>query len=258
MTGWDCHVHVFDPAYPCLPGHYAPGLHPLSCVEETAAEYGNQHLVLVQPSVYGTDNSLMLDALRTRPGRHRGIAVVDGGVRDELLDTLHAAGTRGIRFNLVSPVGNSDADLPALAPRLRSRGWHVQWYARPGDLARIAQLQADTRLVFVLDHAAGLPVNQPCAQSTWEALQRLAGGGAWLKLSGWYRLGAYADEAQLHRHIERVAGLFGERLVWGSDWPHTSLGNDMPAYASLWQPVVTALGPLAQRIAGEFPAVLYR
>ena len=68
--------------------------------------------------------------------------------------------------------------------------------------------------------------------------------GAWIKLSGWYRLQAVAPYAELHGAIRRMAGLMGERLVWGSDWPHKAFEpSKMPAYASLWAPVVDALGP---------------
>ena len=61
------------------------------------------------------------------------------------------------------------------------------------------------------------------------------------------------------RNPRRVAGLAGERLVWGSDWPHTAFAPDsMPAYASVWEPVVNALGAVRAdrvRMAG---AALYR
>ncbi len=35
-------------------------------IERLAAAHGVQHLVLVQPSVYGTDNTVLLDALAAR------------------------------------------------------------------------------------------------------------------------------------------------------------------------------------------------
>ncbi|WOI45670.1 amidohydrolase family protein [Acidovorax sp. BLS4] len=241
---WDAHVHVFDADAPTQPGHYRPAHHPLERIEGLAAAHGVRHLVLVQPSVYGTDNAVMLSALAARPGRHRGVAVVDAAVPDALLDRMHALGVRGVRFNRVSPVGNGPEAFRALAPRLRERGWHVQWYAGPEHLAEIAALHDRTGVACVLDHLAGLHAELPADDAAWSALAALAAQGAWIKLSGWYRLRAQAPYGALQETVRRVADLAPGRLVWGSDWPHTSFAADaMPAYASVWQPVVEALGP---------------
>src|SRR5262245_11067853 len=75
----DCHAHVFGPGdrYPFTPhGLYTPAdalpadhLHMLDALGLTRG-------VLTQPSVYGTGNDAMLDAIKLDPGRLRGIAVV--------------------------------------------------------------------------------------------------------------------------------------------------------------------------------------
>ena len=77
-AGCDCHVHVFDATAPVAAGHYRPAHRPLADIETQAATLGVQHLVLVQPSVYGTDNGLLLQALARAPGRHRGVVVLAG------------------------------------------------------------------------------------------------------------------------------------------------------------------------------------
>jgi hypothetical protein len=70
-----------------------------------------------------------------------------------------------------------------------------------------------------------------------------ADAGAWIKLSGWYRLGANEPYATLRPNIERVTAMFGRRMVWGSDWPHTSfLPGHLPSYESTLFPVRSALG----------------
>jgi predicted TIM-barrel fold metal-dependent hydrolase len=257
-TGWDCHVHVFDPAHPAQAGHYRPVLRDLQEIEHTAAPLGVGHLVLVQPSVYGTDNGLILRALAREPGRHRGVAVVDTAVTDAELDQMHALGVRGVRFNLVSPVGNGPEAFRALAPRLKARGWHVQWYARADQLDAIAELHAGSGLTAVLDHLAGLHAGIGADDAAWAALQRLADLGAWVKLSGWYRLQASAPYDTLHAHIRRVASIAGDRMVWGSDWPHTAFPPEaLPPYASVWQPVVQALGDTRAAAVREAGALLY-
>ncbi len=254
--GWDCHVHVFDAQAPALPGHYQPAHRPLAHIEAQAATLGVGQLVLVQPSVYGSDNSLLLRALQVQPGRHRGVVVLGGEGTGSMgdatatdaatLDTLHAAGVRGARLNAVSPVGEA-ADLGTrfshLAPLLAARGWHLQWYTPPERLPEIAALHAHSPVVAVLDHLAGLHAGIGHDHPAWSALQVLARHGAWIKLSGWYRLRAAEPYTKLLPLIQRVARLFGGHLVWGSDWPHTSFKPDqLPRYASTWEPVPAALG----------------
>ena len=249
MDRWDCHVHVFDATAPCAPGHYTPVHRPLADIEALAAAQGIGHLVLVQPSVYGSDHRVLLQALQQGAGRHRGVAVVDAGVSDAELDRLHAAGVRGVRFNLVSPAGLAalpTVQLGQLAPRLAERGWHVQWYVPAALLPRLLPLQRGCAVPFVLDHLAGLHAGLAMDDPAWQAAAALAAGGAWIKLSGWYRLQASEPYGTLAPALQRAAALFGPRCVWGSDWPHTLFAPDaLPAYASTLQPLTSHLGPEA-------------
>ena len=243
-----------------MPGHYQPASRRLEEIESIACAHGVGHLVLVQPSVYGTDNQLLLQALRSRPGRHRGVVVVEPGVGIEALRRKHADGVRGVRFNLVSPVGERSWPSTQLAPLLRQLGWFAQWYARPSDLGAIARWHADAEVACVLDHLAGMHATVPPDDAAWSALAQLAAAGAWVKLSGWYRLQSAPPYAELQPHIARVASLFGQRMVWGSDWPHTGLAAEaLPVYGELWQPVPAALGPsTAQALRCQSPLLLYR
>lgn len=258
--GWDCHVHVFDSAIPPKDGHYQPDHRPLAEIEHSASANGVGHLVLVQPSVYGTDNALILAALREKPGRHRAVVVLADDVEDSELDAMHAAGVRGARLNLVSPVGEGETveqRFDALAPRLKARGWHLQWYVQPCQLAMVSVLHAGSGLTCVLDHMGGMNAGTGADDAAWTYLQALAQLGAWVKLSGWYRLGAQAPYAPLQNNTCRIAKIFGPRMVWGSDWPHTAfLTNAMPTYASTWQPVVDALGASAAKaLRDQLPAI---
>jgi predicted TIM-barrel fold metal-dependent hydrolase len=245
--GWDCHVHVFDAAEPARAGHYRPVTRPLEVIEATAQAQGVGHLVLVQPSVYGSDNGLLLRALARSPGRHRAVVVLDEHCTDRELDALHAAGVRGARLNLVSPVGEGSGDVharfSALAPRLRERDWHLQWYAAAERLPEIAAWHGGTGVRCVLDHLAGLRAGLPEGHVSWNAMRRLADQGAWVKLSGWYRLNAQAPYEVLDDTVRRVHTMTAGRCVWGSDWPHTAFAPDaLPDYTSTWVPAVRALG----------------
>ena len=68
--------------------------------------------MLVQPSVYGTDNTALLDALSRQRQGLRGVAVVDPGLSLEDIRALDAAGIRGVRFNLVDHKGERNV-VPA-------------------------------------------------------------------------------------------------------------------------------------------------
>ena len=260
--GWDCHVHVFDAALPVRQGHYRPPDRPLQQIQALAQAHGVGHLVLVQPSVYGTDNTLLLRALAAEPGRHRGVVVLDDAVTEPQLQAMHALGVRGVRLNLVSPVGESappEHRFKLLAPRLRRLGWHVQWYASPEHLPAIARLHRDSGLTCVLDHLAGLGAAVGADAAAWRAVEALAREGAWIKLSGWYRLDAWEPYAELLPHLRRLGGLFDERMVWGSDWPHTMFAPEaMPSYESTWQPVPEALGHDAARALRHRHPAIYR
>jgi predicted TIM-barrel fold metal-dependent hydrolase len=110
----------------------------------------------------------------------------------------------------------------------------------------------------VLDHLAGITAALTAADPAWDALARLADRGAWIKLSGWYRLDAKAPYDALYAAIGRVAELFDDRMVWGSDWPHTAFApGEAPDYASTFAPVLAALGAERARRVLQAGARLY-
>lgn len=258
-AGWDCHVHVFGPAarYPLASRlAYTPPERSLSQVEAAAAPVGVGRFVLVQPSVYGTDNACLMNALRSGGGRHRAVVVVDPGVSVHELRAMHAAGVRGIRFNLVSKAGNSLEGFAELAGRIAPLGWHIQFLADPADLATIRRLRAATPVPFVLDHFGG-GEPQPL-------LELLAREDCWVKLSGFYRLlPAGAPYGALDGLLKAAAQIAPDRILWGSDWPHTWFFDPgrgaAPAYADTLAPLRRCLPEDLLRAAlRDNPARLYR
>ena len=100
----DCHAHVFGPItrYPYFQKRiYTPPDAPPSAYWRMLGALGVERAVLVQPSVYGTDNRAMLDAMAGERQRMRGVAVVEESVTDAELERMHETGVRGIRFNIV-------------------------------------------------------------------------------------------------------------------------------------------------------------
>jgi predicted TIM-barrel fold metal-dependent hydrolase len=263
---WDCHVHVFGPAeqYPVASTHgYRPPLRPLGRVEEAAAGAGIAHLVLVQPSVYGTDNACLLEALRAGGGRHRGVAVVGPDIPAVELERMHAIGVRGLRFNLVSPDGNGLDGFEALAPMAEQLGWHLQFLAPPEALRRILALRETTRAPFVLDHFGGIAADEGERSEHAGVLQQLlVHDNVWVKLSGFYRLSARPAWEDLDSLLIQLATIAPERALWGSDWPHSWYfgpgRGPAPAYAQTLAPITRCLpAELRLKVLQDNPWRLY-
>src|SRR3954463_3058111 len=96
----DCHTHIHgDPAkYPWFEGRvYTPEL---ASPEEMKALHQALHMqrvVIVTPSVYGTDNSATLFGMKARGENARGVAVIGPKNSDAELDAMGKNGSRGAR-----------------------------------------------------------------------------------------------------------------------------------------------------------------
>ena len=86
-------------------------------LDATGTTYG----VLVQVSVHGTDNSLLVEALRAHPGRLRGVAVTPPDISDRALAELKDAGVTGLRLNTVT--GVASASTGSTASSRCARNW---------------------------------------------------------------------------------------------------------------------------------------
>jgi predicted TIM-barrel fold metal-dependent hydrolase len=229
MGSVDAHVHVFDPRrFPYAPGRsYTPAPADIEALRNKHAELGFDRAVLVQPSVYGVDNACLLDALaRFGVGRARGIAVLDLECTSEAdIDSLHLAGVRGLRLNLKAS-GREDASaaqaLDAAAQWVCRPDWCVQLHGGSALLSLLAGRIERFESQIVLDHFAGLGATHGRSAALETLLELLATRRVWVKLSAPYRVStaapAYDDLVPLMSTLLRAAP---ERLVWGSDWPHT-------------------------------------
>ncbi|HEX2545050.1 MAG TPA: amidohydrolase family protein [Ramlibacter sp.] len=265
----DCHAHVIGPAqrYPfiaervytppdCLPSAYA----------HMRQVLGLPRAVLVQPSVYGTDNRLMLDTLAADPVNLRGVAVVAPDVPQQQLHDLHAAGVRGLRVNLVDR-RDRDGKLPldmlaALARRIAPMGWHLELLVHVDEHAAELAALGDLGVPVVLGHFGYQSIGAGGADAPgFQAMLRLlAGGSLWVKLTGPYRL---TREGLPYAACDELAAALREtaphRLLWGSDWPHVMLKGRMPNDAELvellerWLPDAA----LREQVLVRNPEVLY-
>jgi predicted TIM-barrel fold metal-dependent hydrolase len=203
----------------------------------------------------------MVDALARYPARFRGIAVVGAGVGDATLDALHAAGVRGVRANLLNPAGISLADALALAPRLVSRGWHLQLQVDVSAFDAFDRL-AGLSLPLVIDHFGFMPAAKgPSEPGFLRLLGMVATGRCYVKLSAPYRLAPWRHEggAAVTALARALVAANPSRLLWGSDWPHTDVRDAMPNDGDLVKVLEDWVPDAAQRraILVDNPVALY-
>ncbi len=253
----DSHTHIHgDPAkFPFFAGRvYTPEQ---ASPEEMAALHKALHIervVIVTPSVYGTDNSATLFGMKFRGNTARGVAVIDDKTSESDLDAMGQAGIRGIRINLATS-GVSDPNIGRTrfrnaAERMKARGWHIQVYADLPVVAVIKDLVATSPVPVVFDHFAGAEAKLGLEQPGFaDLLELIRTGKVYVKISGAYRLSQlgpdYPDAAPFARALIAANA---DRIVWGSDWPHPNSSSGKPA---------TELTPLYQiddgRLLNQLP-----
>ncbi|HET7763860.1 MAG TPA: amidohydrolase family protein [Burkholderiales bacterium] len=234
----DCHTHIHgDPeTFPYFSGRaYTPEM---ALPEEMAALHQTLHIqrvVIVTPSVYGSDNSATLYGMKARGKDARGVAVIDDQTPESALDAMHEAGIRGVRLNLATGGGNDPSvgrkRFRAAVERVRMRNWHVQMYANLAVISSIKDLVLASPVPAVFDHFGGAQAAIGAEQPGFSDLVELVRSGkAYVKISGAYRASHlapdYPDAAPLARALIAANA---DRIVWGTDWPHPNSSSGNPA-----------------------------
>lgn len=249
----DCHSHIFGPLdrYRILPKtHFVPPVCLLEDYVRMLRTLGCERAVLVQPSVYGTDNTMIEEALQSRAFELRAVAVVAPDVTDKELERLHALGFRGIRINTASATpGLKLEHAPQLARRIAPLGWHLQFYANFREQPEIADELAKLPVNIVIDHFGRVDTRDGLDAPPFRALLGLlAREHCWAKLMGPYFISDspphYPDIAPFARAMVAAAP---DRVVWGSDWPHPSARGKMPNDGDLADMLLDWLPDEAQR-----------
>jgi predicted TIM-barrel fold metal-dependent hydrolase len=234
----DCLTHIFgDPVeFPMSPGRtYTP---PPASVAEILSMLAALHfsrVVIVHPTIYGTDNSCTIDAVRRLGANARGVAVIDGNTSDAALDEMHAAGIRGIRINLetirqADPAVARERLQDAIARVRRRPGWHLQIYARPTVFQAVRDLIETCPVHVSLDHFAGLRAADGIEHPGFGLLvDFLRAGIISVKLSAPYLASTLGpDFPDLDRVARALVAANPERILWATNWPHPDSGKDGP------------------------------
>jgi predicted TIM-barrel fold metal-dependent hydrolase len=225
----DCHTHIHgDPEkFPFFSGRvYTPEM---ALPDEMAALHKALHMqrvVIVTPSVYGTDNSATLYGMKARGADARGVAVIDDKTPESELDAMGRAGVRGIRLNLATGGVNDPAvgrqRFLAAIERITSRNWHVQMNTNLAMISAIKEQVAASPVAVVFDHFGGARAELGPQQPGFaELVELVRSGQVYVKISAAYRVSRLApDYADVVPLAQALIGANPDRIVWGTDWPH--------------------------------------
>jgi 2-pyrone-4,6-dicarboxylate lactonase len=231
----DTHFHVFGPGarFPYAPGRSTtPADAPKDALFALHKLLGIERGVAVHTAAHGNDNAVTADALAAKGGSYRGIALVPIDIADDELKRLDAAGFRGARFHYMPHLGHSTpvADVIAFGARLANIGWHLQIHMAAELIGDLAPALKISPVPVIIDHMgrvdAGLGLEQPAFQ---HLLRLMDDPKVWVKVSGCDRATRqgppYADAVPFAR---KLVADFGDRVLWGTDWPHPNHQGPIP------------------------------
>lgn len=226
----DCHAHVImknaalvaerhsAPARDCDVQEY------LQILDTHGVTYG----LLTAPSFYGSNNEVLLNALKIANGRLRGTAIVEPTITEIELAKLKAAGICGLRLNWIRrekiPEITSEP-YTALLAKARDAGLHIEVYLEGELLASVLKTINRSGAKAVIDHFGHPPgPDASNSQGFIALLDSIDQGNTWVKLSAPYRL----RDATPNELIKKIIGHgHGERTVWATDWPWVGFENQL-------------------------------
>ena len=233
----DTHAHIFGPAskYPYSPARgYTP---PDAFLEDFLRLHdilGIERAVLTQPSVYGVDNSAMLDAVAATGDRMFAVAAVKADITDKELERLNEQRVKGIRVNLVDKGGMPFEDIVAVrkfTDRIKDFGWHLEVLIHVHEFEDLRATMNSMAVDVVVGHLGYMKTDQGLDHpGVQEFLDLLRDGNCWAKYTGSYRITTqerlpYTDVTPFARALVEANP---DRIIWGSDWPHPFVWGHMP------------------------------
>ena len=258
----DCHLHMFGPVarYP-----FASDAQYIS-EDATAETYfalqdrlGLAKAVLVSGGGYGESYTHLADMLAKYPQRLRGVVRLPAKFTRDALAKLDRLGVRAARW--FGGPGRIALERKSVEMILEF-GWHIQYYPAEDGLIDVADHLLSFDTIIVLDHFAHNTTRGGMDSPGNRALlAMLDTGRVWVKMSAPMRIAKeeppYPSVTPIARALVKHAP---ERLLWGSDWPHTHLWDaTMPNDGALVDLIGEWIPDAAtrRRILVENPAALY-
>jgi len=226
----DAHFHVFGPKAEFPFPKDAPYVPADAPKEELLAMHeflGIDRGVVVQSAAHGFDHRAAASLIATKKGRYVGVALLPITASVEEMKRLHAEGFRGVRFNYVAHLGKPPpiADVVRFATKLVPLGWHLQIHLEAGHIEQIAPQLKNSPVPVMIDHMGRIDAEKGLDQMPFKVLfSLLEDKKIWVKVSGVERASRegepYADAVPYAR---KLVDTVGDRVVWGTDWPHPNL-----------------------------------
>ena len=263
----DAHCHVFGPAHDfpfSAKAKYIPADATPDMLFALRDSLGFSRNVIVQASCHGTDNSATLDAIIRSSGNARGVAVVDPAISDQQLDTLHAGGMRGVRFNFLKRlVDNAPKDkFLEVAKRIKDFGWHVIVYFEADLLTELRPFFDAIPVPIVIDHMGCPDVTQGPDGEDMKRFRELLTSreDIWFKATCPDRLDAAG--VPWDAFADAVAPLvedYPNRCLWGTDWPHPNMQDAIPDDGNVVDmiPRIAATDELQHKLLVDNPMRIY-
>jgi len=260
----DTHVHIWGPfdRFPLAKGAaYTPPERTSDDLVALHERLGVDRAVIVQTTVYKSDNRAMLDGIAQSNGRWRGVALIDESFDDAAFRALHEGGVRGVRFGFVKHLGGVPdlALVRRTAARIAPMGWHLVLHLDAGNIPEFLDFFREFSLPVVVDHMGRVPVRDGLDQTPFRLLlELLKRPNWWVKVSGAERISEtgppFADAIPF---AQRLIAAAPDRVLWGTDWPHPNVRWE-PDEADLVDLLPRFAGAAAlQRVLVDNPARLY-
>ena len=229
----DAHFHVFGPRDKFPYAKDAPYVPEVDAPKDVLID---RHMflsiergVVVQSAAHGLDNSAAADLLAEKKGSYVGVALVPVNADMSLLKKLHEQGFRGARFNYLQHLGGGPAmpELMKLATKLAVLNWHLQLHVESSMIVKMTPELKLSPVPVVIDHMGRVEASRGLDQPGFRHLLKLMEDKRfWVKVSGLERASRqgspYADAVPFAR---KLVAEFGDRVIWGSDWPHPNLDS---------------------------------
>jgi predicted TIM-barrel fold metal-dependent hydrolase len=258
----DSHTHTFVPGLPRAPGaRYAPDYDAsYDRLLAMAERNGMGRVVIAQPSFLGHDNSYLLGALKARPGRLRGVPWIEPRTTAAQWDEMAALGVIGLRFPIFGLPTPNWADYQETFAEAKRRNWHLHHYVESKRLPEILPVFLDTGAAVVVPHMGMFEAKLgPQADPGFKVLVEAAKSGrAYVMLSAPYRTSFEGARVAAPILLEAYGP---DRLLWGSDWPHTNTELDRTTtYPKMLQSLAEWVPDAATRrkILQDTPTKLFR
>jgi 2-pyrone-4,6-dicarboxylate lactonase len=264
----DAHCHVFGPGgiFPFAPERkYTPCDASRDQLFALRDFLGFEKNVVVQATCHGSDNSALLDVLERSSDKARGVVTVKPDVSPGQLAWMHELGVRGVRFNYVKRLVDPKPDeyYREIIEKIRPLGWHVVLYFEPADLREKWDFFTSLNIPIVIDHMGRPDVTKPVGGPEFAQFLRFMQDNPNVisKVSCPDRITvsggpAYADVVPFARTVVEE---FPDRVLWGTDWPHPNMKQEMPDDGILvdYVPSIATTPALQEKLLVANPNNLY-